>query len=228
MPGKINHGHKSVKHEIIDKVDGRMLIIVGFAIFIFVFSIFAAKSLISQSFYQSRVISEKEKALSQINDNKKAVEELEKSFNAFQSEQLNILGGDPDGTGPIDGRNAKIVLDALPNKYDYPALSSSFEKILKEGGYEIGSIGGTEDVSLSANNLPTGTTTTYEIPYSFSVSSDVEGMKKLLETIEKSIRPMYVDNFQFQVGESILQARIGLHTYFTQPKTFELGSMEVK
>lgn len=71
MPSKVNKGHKSVKHEIIDKTNSHMIFTVGIATFIFVFSVFASKSLISQSLYQNRVISEKEKALSQINSNKK-------------------------------------------------------------------------------------------------------------------------------------------------------------
>lgn len=228
MPSKINQGHKSVKHEIIDKANNKMLITVAVATFIFIFSIFAAKSLISQSFYHSRVIAQKEKALQQINNNKKAVDELKSSFDVFQSASQNVLGGSPTGEGSLDGDNAKIVLDALPSKYDYPGLSSSFEKILKEGGYEIGSIGGTEDPELAASDDPSGDAVLTEIPYSFTVSSDVNGIERLLQTLEKSIRPMYVDNLQIQIGDGILQARVGLHTYFTQPKTFELGSKEVK
>lgn len=228
MPGKIAKGHKSVKHDIIDKSNSRMILTVGIATFIVVFSFFAGKALISQSLYHNRIITEKEKALAQLSANKKAVEELKKSFDSFQTESMNILGGNPAGTGPLDGTNAKLILDALPGSYDYPALSSSFEKILKEGGYDIGSIGGTEDVGLASTNFPSGVAQPVEIPYSFSVSSDVDGMKNLLRTLESSIRPMYVDSLQIQVGENVLQTRVNLHTFFTQPKTFDLGTREVK
>jgi hypothetical protein len=228
MPGKIAKGHKSVKHDIIDKSNSRMILTVGIATFIFVFSIFAGKALISQSLYQNRVITEKEKALAQLNTNKKTLEELKSSFNSFQAETTNILGGKSTGSGPLDGSNAKIILDSLPGKYDYPGLSSSFEKILKEGSYDIGSIGGTEDASLASSNLPSGKAMPIEIPYSFSVSSDVEGITNLLRTLERSIRPMYVDTLQVQVGGNILQTRVSLHTFFTQPKAFDIGTKEVK
>ncbi len=228
MPSKVSLGHKSVKHDIIDRTNSRMILMVGIATFIFVASGFAAKSLISQSLYQNRVISEKEKALSQINTNKKSLEELKKSFDSFQSQTENILGGSSTGEGPLDGKNASLILDALPSEYDYPGLSSSFEKILKEGGYTIGSIGGTEDPTLAANSEPARSITPTEIPYAFTVRTDVEGMKKLLGTLERSIRPMYVDSMQIQVGDNILQARVGLHTFFTQTKTFDLGSKEIK
>lgn len=228
MPGKIAKGHKSVKHDIIDKSNNHMIVTIGIATFIFVFSIFSARALISQSLYQNRIITEKEKALSQLNTNKKSLEELKDSFDSFQAESPNLLGGSPTGTGPLDGSNAKIILDSLPGKYDYPGLSSSFEKILKEGGYEIRSIGGTEDVSLASSNFPTGNAVAISMPYSFTVSSNVDGIKKLLQTLERSIRPMYVDSLQIQVGENVLQTKVNLHTYFTQPKTFDLGTKEVK
>lgn len=228
MPGKISQGHKSVKHDIIDKSNSRMILTVGIATFIFIFSVFSAKALISQSLYHNRIITEKEKALDQLNVNKKSVEELKKSFDSFQTESVNILGGNPTGTGPLDGTNAKLILDSLPGSYDYPALSSSFEKILKEGGYDIGSIGGIEDVALASTNYPSGIAPPLEIPYAFSVSSDVEGITNLLRTLESSIRPMYIDSMQIQVGENILETRVGLHTFFTQPKTFDIGTKEVK
>ncbi len=229
MPDKVFSSQKSVKHEIVDKANKRMLLAVAFATFVFVFSAFAAKALISQSLYQGRIISEKEKALDQLEDNKQSLEELKKSFTAFQDETINILGGNPSGEGPLDGKNAKLVLDALPGSYDYPALSSSFEKILRDGGYDIDSIGGTEDTSLAVSGeTASGTAQPVEVPYAFSVSSNSDGTQRLLETLEKSIRPMYVDNMQIQIGESILQTRLSLHTFFTQPKTFELGTKEVK
>jgi len=228
MPGKIAKGHKSVKHEIIDKSNSRMILTIGIAVFIFIFSIFSAKALISQSLYHNRIITEKEKALTQLNANKKSVEELKKSFDSFKAESPNLLGGISSGTGPLDGNNAKLILNSLPGSYDYPALSSSFEKILKEGGYDIASIGGAEDVDLASSNAPSGTAQPIEIPYAFSVSSDVDGTKNLLQTLESSIRPMYVDSLEIQVGENILQTRVSLHTFFTQPKTFDLGSKEIK
>lgn len=228
MPSKVSSGHKSVKHEIIDKAGSRMLLAVAGATFVLVFSIFASKSLISQSLYHGRVIGEKEKTLEQLKDNQKSLEQLSQSYAKFEAEQVNILGGDPNGQGALDGKNAKITLDALPNSYDYPGLSSSFEKILRDGAYDIGSIGGTEDPSLAVKSSTSGKAEPVEIPYAFTVKSDTAGTQRLLQTLERSIRPMYVDTLLVQTGETVLQTRVSLHTYFSQAKTFELGSKEVK
>jgi hypothetical protein len=229
MPGKVVTAHKSVKHEIIDKSNSRMLIAVALATFVFIFSIFAVRALISQSLYHGRVIREKELSLNQLKENEQTVTELRTAYDLFEAEEINILGGNPGGQGALDGSNTKLVLDALPSKYDYPALSSSFEKILRDGGYDIGSIGGSEDTSLAeSSEKATKDVKPVEIPYEFTVNSDTEGMKRLLQTLERSIRPMYVDSLEIQAGETILQAQVSLRTYFTQPKTFEVGSKVVK
>ena len=74
----------------------------------------ASRALWSQRGYQSRVISEKEKAVSQLESNIAATNQLAISYNAFVSTPDNVIGGNPNGTGDRDGNNAKIVLDALP------------------------------------------------------------------------------------------------------------------
>jgi len=226
MATKISKNHKSIKHAIIDKANNRTLIAVAVATFVVVFSSFAARALFSQSLYHGRVIGEKEKALKQLKIDSEEIRTLEQSYIAFVNEPVNILGGSPAGNGELDGDNGKIVLDALPSAYDYPALSSSFEKILKDGGYEISSIGGAEDSSVT--NTPTGNVRPVEVAYSFSITATTERTTELLKTLEQSIRPMYLDNLRIQVGDNSLSTRISLHTYFTQEKTFELGSKEVK
>lgn len=229
MASKVNNVHKSIKHEVIDKTNTRVIISVAVATFIFVFCAFAARALISQSLYHDRVIEQKKMALKQLEQNIDIVGDLRKSYDTFQGMATNILGGSSAGTGSLDGKNAKLVLDALPDAYDYPALSSSFEKILRDGGYDIGSIGGIEDPTLnSSGQSPTKDVKPIEIPYTFSVTSNTEGTKRLLETLEASIRPMYVDTLQIQSSGNTLQTRVALRTFFTQPKVFQLGSREVK
>jgi len=227
MPTKTPSTHRSVKHEIINKDSTRIVTIVAGTVFLVVFCGFAFKTLFSQSLYHNRVIGEKEKALRQLESNKEAVEELEQSYTAFVGEAENILSGSPGGDGPLDGDNAKIVLDALPGIYDYPALSSSFEKILLGGGYTISSLGGTEEQGVGGE--ATSDVKPINIPYAFSFVSTVEGSKDLLKTLERSIRPMNVDSIAIQVqAGGQLETEVTLHTYFTQQKTFELGSKEVE
>lgn len=227
MPTKTSPNRRSIKHDIISRDSTRIVATVAIAVFVVVFCGFAIKTLFSQSLYHGRVISEKEKTLKQLKKNKESIKTLEQTYTAFVNESENIMGGSPTGQGPIDGNNAKIVLDALPGKYDYPALSSSFEKILRGGGYTIVQLGGTEQENSPVQ--ATGKAESVEMPYTFGFSADPFKTRSLLETLERSIRPMYVDSLRIQVASAgQLTATVGLHTFYTQQKTFELGSEVVK
>lgn len=217
----------SIKHDIISKDSTKVLIAVSVAVFLFVFCGFAVKSLFSQSLYNNKVISEKEKTRDRLKQNLDTVNKLQQSYEAFVNSPQNILGGAAFGTGPIDGNNAKIVLDALPGDYDYPALSSSFEKILVDGGYSVGSIGGAEDAS--AQKTPAATVKPIEIPYDFTFTASLDRTRELLATLERSIRPMHIDRLDVSVNaNNELSTSVTLHTYYTQEKTFDIGSKVVK
>ena len=228
MPNKINQSHKSEKHELIANSNTRVLIAVAAATFVVVFCIFATKALISQSSYQGKVISKKEEALKKMKQNKEAFTSLKASYDAFQAESVNILGGNPSGTGPIDGNNAKIVLDALPDKYDFPAISTAFSNLFHNGGYDTGPVGGSEDTTLSSNSAPTSSVTPVPIKYAFNVTSSLDGTKELFSLLDRTIKPLYVDSFGFKLAGGSVSSSITMHTFFTQPKTFIVGSEVVK
>ena len=137
--------NRSVKHVQIDKANSRMVAIVAMAAFVVVFSLVASRALLGQRSYQARVIAGKQKAVKQLKDNITSVDSLVKSYSVFVSSSTNVLGGNSTGTGAQDGDNAKLVLDALPSQYDFPALATSLEKILTSKNYKINSITGTDD-----------------------------------------------------------------------------------
>src|SRR5690606_27650185 len=110
---------------------GNMVIIIAVAAFITVFSLVSVRALLIKRSFQSRVVAEKEATLKTLKDNNAAAAELTNSFKAFNSTPDNLLGGTPGGTGDRDGDNAKLVLDALPGRYDFPALISSIEKMIQ-------------------------------------------------------------------------------------------------
>jgi hypothetical protein len=218
--------HESRKHQIIKKTNLTIVIAVSVAVFIVIFSLFAARSLFGQASYNQRVINEKKEALKIAEQNVSNVKDLEESYISFASEPINIIGGSPTGTGPQDGTNPKIVLDSLPSEYDYPALSSSIEKILLDNSYQIDRIGGTEDPSLSTDvsigddSLSTSNSVVEvtEIPYPLSVISTAEGTKNLLDIFERSIRPFYVEKITITGSDASMTAKITMKTFY-QPAT---------
>ncbi len=135
----------STKRALIGKANSTMVIAVGVAAVLATFSLVSARSLIIKRSYQARVISQQEKARDQLKKNIEAVSTLKTSYEGFVERNPNLIGGSITGTGEQDGDNAKIVLDALPSKYDFPGLVSSLEKILKDRNYNIKSISGTDE-----------------------------------------------------------------------------------
>ncbi len=221
--------HLSTKRISIDKANTTMFAAVGAAVFVVIFSVVTIQSLLSQSFYYNEVIGEKNTALKALEENRQSAESLRTSYQEFAAQEINVLGGTKDGTRPLDGDNAKIVLDALPSIYDYPAVSTSIEKILVDGGYQIQSIGGAEDPSqIGANSASNTAKDPIEIPYPFTVQTSPDQARQLLETLESSIRPFTVTNLTLTGQGDILTTAIGLKTYYQPASGLEVIERTVR
>lgn len=224
---------KSLKHSIIAQTNTFIVVAVGVAVFVFVFCGFAVKTLVNQSIYQRKVITEKELARDTLILNETAAQELRQQYIAFSSQAINVLGGNPVGEGPLDGDNPRIILDALPSEYDFPALSSSIEKILTEGGFAIQSIGGSEN-SLLAGTVPGAVGDTpeeatpaltesvavalVEIPYPISINASPTKTLELFSILQRSIRPFRVDSVSITFASGELSTSIAMTTFY-QPET---------
>lgn len=218
----------SSKRLLIDKANATMLATIGVTAFIVVFSLVAVRALFSQSGYQSRVLSEKQKALKQLKANNKSVASLVESYKSFASEPQNVLGGNPAGTSAVDGDNPKIILDALPSKYDFPGLISSMEKLLKDGGYQIESLGGVDD-EVAQQNTASDKPQPIEMPFPFTVDTGSEtAAKNLFVLLEKSIRPIDVTSVSVSVGQTGLKISVNAKTYYQPEKDLKITTKVVK
>ena len=163
----------SIKHLQINKANNAMFIAVAVASIITVFSLFSAKALLGKSSYQHKVLKQRNEAIDKLKGNVTAANTLKEQYDAFEKQNPNIIGGiggddiaagiaKSGGSGVVqldgkavtlgiqDGDNAKIILDALPSSYDFPALISSIEKIANLDNIPLESISGTDDPSDSS------------------------------------------------------------------------------
>jgi len=216
------------KRALIDKANSAVVIAAGAAAFVCIFSLVASKTLLSQMAYQNHVISEKHKALKQLKDDEAAAKSLDGSYRAFTSTPQNALGGNPAGSGPQDGDNAKIVLDALPSSYDFPALVTSIEKLLNVNGASVGSITGSDDALNQASNQTSATPKPIPIPFSVSVSGDYASVQKVIGQFEHSIRPMQVQSLTLSGGQDKMALSLTLQTFYQPAKTLNIGTKVVK
>ena len=219
----------STKRLAIDKAQAQMVGIVAAAAFVAVFCLVASRAVFSQNRYQARVISSKEKAHKQLKQNISTFSDLQTSYKAFNGTATNVIGGNSSGTGDNDGPNSKIILDALPPTYDFPALTSSVEKILADNGLKVTSITGTDEQLSQQGNTSSPNPQSVSMPFSFTVSNaNYASIGQLLTKLQESIRPISIDTLDISGGQNNMTATVSAHTYFQPIKTVGITEKVVK
>jgi len=219
----------SSKRLQIDRATATIVIFIAIASFVTVFSLVASRALLSQRSYQERVIKEKEQAKEQLEKNKKAVDELVVQYRSFVEAPLNILGGNPaSAAGERDGDNARIILDALPSKYDFPALATSMDKILKAGNYKEGSFTGSDDEIAQSEKQPESNPQAVEIPFQMSIEGTYADIQNFILTLERSIRPIKIDTLSLDGDETNMSATVAAKTYYQPGKSLDFKTKDVQ
>ena len=213
----------------IDKANVVVVAAVTIAAFVSIFSLVAIKSLWSQRSYQSHVISARETARDQLKSNIDNAGKLTESYKQFVSSAANVIGGSAAGTGERDGDNARIVLDALPSKYDFPALASSLEKLIKGQGLSIQSIVGTDDELNQGGAEDSSTPAAVEMPFKLAISGDYTATQNFIIVLEKSIRPFVINQLVLDAGEGgTISMTIDAKTFYQPEKSLNVKSEVIK
>ncbi len=222
------HARMSIKRLQIDKSQSRMLVVAAVAAFLVAFALVGGKLLINQITYQNRVIATKKDAVKQLRSNVQASASLVNSYKAFVSTSQNVLAGNPQGTGPQDGDNAKIVLDALPSKYDFPALASSLEKVIVGQNLAIESINGSDDEVAQLGNDSSPQPVAVAMPFQVAANGGYQAGQGLISILDKSIRPFQIQKLQLAGGESSMAIKVEAQTYYQPAKNFNITKKVVK
>jgi len=218
----------SIKRALINKANSRIVIYVGIAAFVLVFSLVAIKTLVSQAAYQNHVISKKRATVNQLKANVAATDKLKDAYQAFTNTTENVLGGNPLGPDSKDGNNAKIVLDALPNTYDFPGLTTSLEVLLGQQNVKINSISGTDDQVAQSANQSSVNPQPVPIPFTTSVEGDYPAVQNVVTVFEKSIRPMQIQTLSIAGDKDKLTLNISAQTFYQPAKSLNVKKEVVK
>jgi len=205
-----------------------MVIATTAAAFVLVFALVSGKSLIGQMAYQNRVISHKKTALTQLKADLEARDSLQRSYNSFVAENPNSIGGNPDGTGEEDGDNATLILDALPSYYDFPALTTSLEKITSGQSMSILGITGIDQEATEGANQSSPTPQAVAMPFEVEVSGSYQSVQTLTDVFQKSIRPFQIQTMQLSGDEGSMTADINAQTFYQPGKSLNIKSEVVK
>ena len=210
------------KRALIDKAGTSIVIATTIAAFVCIFAIIAGKSLWAQISYQNRVISAKKATLSQLKADLTARDGLQKAYNAFASANPNVLLGNISGTGPNDGDNATIALDALPDHYDFPALATSLEKLVSDQNVKVISISGTDNEISQGANVTSPDPQPVAMPFQLQASGSYQAIQGLLDTFQRSIRPFKIQTLTITGDASNMTVSVSAQTYYQPGKTLNI------
>lgn len=222
-------GAQSTKHSEIVKANGQTVILVAVAAFVSVFCLISSYALWKQNIYQRHVIGAKEKAYTQLKTNVAAANSLMQSYSDFTTTEQNVIGRSATGTGDSEGDNAKIILDALPSSYDFPALATSLEKILQDRSLTNASIGGSDDELAQQANMASPAPVAVPMSFTLGVTgTSYQSVQDLISVFQRSVRPIQIDSIDMNGSNSSMSVNISAHTYYQPPKNLSITKQVVK
>lgn len=216
------------KRTLISKANSSMVVATSIAAFVLVFGLVGGRALLSQMSYQNRVIDAKKDALKQIEIDLKAVDSLKNSYRTFVLADPNVLGGNSAGQGPQDGDNAKIVLDALPSRYDFPALTTSLEALIISQNLKILGISGTDQEASQGGLQTSGDPVPIDMPFQVQVSGSYQSIQGITDLLLRSIRPFQIQSMEFSGSETSMIADIEALTFYQPEKTLNIEEKVVR
>lgn len=219
----------SIKHIEISKANKQVVLIAGIAGFLTVLCLVSSQAYLAQNKYLSKVITKKQAAYKQLTVNIEATKKLASAYDDFQNQPKNILEGDSKGEAPNDGSNSKLILDALPSSYDFPALTSSIEKILTARNLKVEAITGIDDELAQVNAQSSPTPQAIPMVFSFKIKNATYAqVQDVVKALTLSIRPIHVDTLIITGGNTNMALEITAHTFYQPPKNLVIKSETVK
>lgn len=214
----MNNKGTSKKHIEIEKTNTLMLIMIAVASAVLSFTIVSTVSLSRRLSYQSRVINARVDAEKLLKSNLAAVESLLVAYENFDGAAESVLG--------TRDKNSKIILDALPSKYDFPALTASIEKIFNITG-------GLSSVNITGSDLEATAEQTssdpkpIEIPITISGKGSYDSIQRLVINIQNSIRPFKISDVSISGQQNDMNFSISMSTYYMPGKNLEINLEEI-
>lgn len=200
--------------------------VVGFSVVLIVF-------LAQRIWFGEKVIAEKENTISILEHNLSVVPQLQDNIRLLSTnEHLQSARLDPNHSA------LQVVLDALPADANSTAMASSLQLKLLSGvpGVTIESlrVEPVSGIEVDGENTTVSTSSdpaSGAIGFSFTVStsnSNQEGLRKVLQQIEKSIRPFTINNLTVESqGSRVVMTATG-YGYYDPAQKVELTDKVVR
>lgn len=216
------------KRTLIVKANRNIVIATSLAAFVLIFALVAGRAMLGQIAYQQRVIDAKKEALATAQADLEALDSLETSYRQFVAANPNVLSGNVTGEGELDGDNARIVLDSLPSKYDFPALTTSLEELITGQNMQIVGISGTDEEATQSEQQASPDPVPIEMPFQIQASGSYGSVQDLVQVLRRSVRPFQIQGLEIAGSESSMNITIDAQTYYQPEKNLKIETEVVE
>ena len=192
------------------------------------FSLVGIIFMIQMLLFNERVLFEKNKTISTLNENNKIVPKLQKNVNILNTNSaLMSVKSDPDDQA------LQVVLDALPSDANSLALGASLQNKLLSGinglsinALQIDNVAGAE--LLNVTDMTVSSSSQNEITFRFSVNGNETALKQVLLNLEKSIRTIDITMLKIESQGSTRMLTVQGRAFYEPARNVELKEKTVK
>lgn len=181
--------------------------------------------------YNEKVLIAKYDTIATLEANNEAVPALEDAIRVLDTnEALAAAKANPDDQA------LQVILDALPSDVNSLALGASLQSKLLVGvdditveSLQVTPVNGVEslsDASMVDASVDDGSGN--YITFQFAVSGSQEGLKQILQNLERSIRLIDIQTLRIESQENGQLLTVSARAYYEPAKTFELKDKKVE
>ncbi|MDB5163311.1 MAG: hypothetical protein JWN28_919 [Candidatus Saccharibacteria bacterium] len=193
--------------------------LVGSAVVVSVF-------LAQKAIFNEKVLMEKQKTVSALDNNNKVAPELEDQIRVLDTNQALI-----SSKANEDDQAIQVILDALPSEGNSLAVGASLQNKLLAGvpgltsvqSLQVDPIVGLESLSTSTTTVDASATTgANEITFRLVVKGSQDAIKMVLQNFERSIRLIQITSLQIETQQDGQLMTVQAKAFYEPAKTIEL------
>jgi len=169
--------------------------------------------------YNSEIHAGKELARDTLDSNILNAVDLAASYQILNNDE-NLISSQGEKS------NSTIILDALPRRYDFPALRTSIDKVADISGVAVTGFDGDDQQSEAIKSEPDPFP--IEIPFSVTVEGKYSAVNQFIENLDNSIRPMKIVRLQITGSDNSIKATLDVLTYYQPETDLSIRTKEIK
>lgn len=214
-----------VKRQLIAKANRTMFLWVVGASIIVGASVVSSVFMVNKFIFNQQVINAKNDTVRVLAENNKVVGELQNNV------RLLSTNSDLAAAKAFDSEETiRVVLDALPDTLNTPALGASIQRVVNIPDVDLDSLSFEDATTTDAagGTAATATTSAVAIPFSMKlVAKNIDAAGKALNRLEKSIRAINITSSKMEINNSGVTLTITAEAYYQPPVTLDLPTKTI-